>query len=112
MTRAQLRKPAGVPDGGQYAPDPRPEADAEFVEYTVDDEVDDLLQDGSFEFPPAYFSEAAVLIRFWQRVPVSDTVLERIGANYTAQVRIWAQSQLGAWERANPRPVEKTGFGA
>ena len=111
MTRAQLRKQGGVPDGGQFATDPRPEADAE-LEYTVDDEVDDLLQDGSFEFPPAYFSEAAVLIRFWQRVPVSDTVLERIGLNYTAQVRIWAQSQLGAWERANPRPAEKTGFGA
>lgn len=111
VVRAQLRRPSGVPDGGQYAPDPRLEAEAT-LEYTVDDEVDALLADGSWEYPPAEFSEPEVLIRFWQRVPVSDTVLERFALNYEAQVRIWKQTQLGAWERANPRPEEKTGFGA
>lgn len=111
MTKPQLRIPAGVPDGGQYAPDQHLEADTE-LEYTVDDEVTDLLQDGSWEYPPAYFTDSSVLIRFWERVPVSDTVLERFSLNYTAQQRIWAQSQLSVWERANPRPAEKAGFGA
>jgi len=111
VTRPQLRIPAGVPDGGQYAPDQHQESDTE-LEYTVDDEVTDLLQDGSWEYPPAYFTDSSVLIRFWERVPVSDTVLERFSLNYTAQQRIWAQSQLGIWERANPRPAEKAGFGA
>ena len=112
MTKPQLRQPAGVPDGGQYAPAYHSEAATELPEYTVDDEVTDLLQDGSWEYPPAYFTDSAVLIRFWQRVPVSDTVLERFSASYTAQQRIWAQSQVGVWDRANPRPAEKNGLGA
>ncbi len=124
MANPHLRKPAVSPGSYDYSADYLPDVGAELPtypvddevtdlqSYSVDDEVTDLLQDGSWEYPPPYFTDSAVLIRFWERVPVSDTLLERFSLNYTAQRRIWVQAQIAVWDRANPRPPEKTGFGA
>ncbi len=72
--RAHRRQPSGVPAGGQFAPDERPEVEHIDLSGISDDEYNDRA---TFAFPPVP-RNADQVIDFWLNVDIPDDALQRV----------------------------------
>lgn len=107
----QPRRPAGSPQGGEYAPLARSESP---VELTDDDKG--LGWEGSFHAAPTCFTTAEQVCGFFAQHPPPDATVFRLRRLLTARRKaqideLWRadlRSRLAAWDAQNPVPNAMT----
>ncbi|WP_114906736.1 hypothetical protein [Ornithinimicrobium murale] len=94
----QARIPAGHPsgNGGEFAAQPRSEADVVLEELYREDE-------GTFHYPPVCRTYEN-LVRFWSTVEVPDESMVRFQNGYGKFRRRRVEAGLAQWDAANPAP--------
>lgn len=96
----QTRVAQGVPQGGQFAAQ-------QYAEAPVSLDQDDQ---GTYHYPPNLFS-VDDMVRFWQQVPIPDSVLSRIESDYATDWAEWSTEQLTFWTMDHPEPGRLAGRG-